>query len=139
MILESIGDYLQNTASAFGAHASQGTLGTNIFLGKMPASPDYCITVYEYEGMQPHETMGTSPYSIDKPRIQVVVRGARDDYPTARDGLTTIRGIIAGITDKTISGTKVLRVASIGSSIPLGLDDKDRPRLAANFQVFVER
>ncbi len=33
MILEALGDYLQNTGGAFGAHASQGTLGTNIFLG----------------------------------------------------------------------------------------------------------
>ena len=131
MILESIGDYIQSN--------SLGTLGTNLFLGKMPATPDYCITVYEYEGMEPHETMGAAPYSIDKPRIQVVVRAARDDYPAARDGLNAIRVLIAGITDTTISGTRVLRVTSIGSSIPLGLDDKDRPRLAANFQVFVER
>ena len=46
-ILESIGDYLQNTASAFGAHASQGTLGTNLFLGVLPETPDACVAVYE--------------------------------------------------------------------------------------------
>jgi hypothetical protein len=38
-ILESVGDYLQNTASAFGAHASQGTLGTSIFLGDFTRNP----------------------------------------------------------------------------------------------------
>lgn len=131
MILEALGDHLQTNAV--------GTLGTNIFLGKMPATPDYCITLYEYEGMAPTESFGGNPYDIDMPRIQVVVRGARDDYPTARDAVNTIRGILADITDVTISSTKVLRVASLGAFIPLGLDDKDRPRIAANFQAYVER
>jgi hypothetical protein len=139
MILEALGDYLQNTASAFGPHATQGTLGTNIFLSKMPDSPDYCITLYEYEGMAPQESFGGNPFDIEMPRIQVIVRGARDDYPTARDGVNTIRELLADITDVTISSTKVLRVASLGSTIPLGLDDKDRPRIAANFQAYVER
>jgi hypothetical protein len=131
LILEALGDYLQTN--------SVGTLGTNIFLGKMPASPDYCITLYEYEGMAPKESFGGNPYDVDMPRIQVVVRGARDDYPTARDAVNTIRGLLADITDVTISSTKVLRVASLGAFIPLGLDDKDRPRIAANFQAYVER
>lgn len=131
MILEALGDYLQTN--------SVGTLGTNIFLGKMPASPDYCITLYEYEGMAPVESFGGSPYDVDMPRIQVVVRGARDDYPAARDGAKTIRDLLSDLTDITISSTKVLRVASLGSTIPLGLDDKDRPRIAANFQAYVER
>lgn len=131
MILEALGDHIQTNGL--------GTLGTNLYLGKMPASPDYCITLFEYEGMQPLENMGSAPYSIDMPRIQVMVRGARDDYPTARDGLQAIRELLAGITDVTISSTKILRVASVGSLIPLGLDDKDRPRLTANFQCYVER
>ena len=131
MILEALGDYLVTN--------SLGTLGTNIFLSKMPASPDYCICLYEYEGMGPEESFGNTAYDIDKPRIQIVVRGARDDYPTARDGAKVIRDLLANITNVTISSTKVLRVASLGSTIPLGLDDKDRPRIAANFQAYVER
>ena len=89
--------------------------------------------------MAPKESFGGNPYDVDMPRIQIVVRGARDDYPTARDGAKTIRDLISDITDVTISSTKVLRVASLGSTIPLGLDDKDRPRIAANFQAYVER
>jgi hypothetical protein len=131
VILEALGDYLQTN--------SIGTLGTNIFLGKMPATPDYCICLYEYEGMGPEETFGSAGYDIDKPRIQIVVRGTRDDYPTARNGAKTIRDLLAALTDVTISSTKVLRVASLGSTIPLGLDDKDRPRISANFQAYVER
>jgi hypothetical protein len=89
--------------------------------------------------MQPKESFGTAAYDIDMPRIQVVVRGARDDYPTARDKAKTIRDLLSDLTDVTISSTKVLRVASLGAFIPLGLDDKDRPRIAVNFQAYVER
>ncbi len=131
MILEALGDYLQTN--------SIGTLGTNLFLGKMPDSPDYCVCLYEYEGMAPMQSFGGNPYDVDMPRIQIVVRGARDDYPTARDGAKSIKDILSDITDVTLSSTKVLRVASLGSTIPLGLDDKDRPRIAANFQAYVER
>ena len=131
MILEALGDYLQTN--------SIGTLGTNIFLGKMPANPDYCITLYEYEGMAPVESFGGAPYDIDMPRIQIVVRGARDDYPTARDGAKAVRDLLSDLTNVTISSTNILRVASLGAFIPLGLDDKDRPRIAANFQAYVER
>ena len=58
-ILESVGDYLQNTASAFGAHASQGTLGTSIFLAVLPETPDACVAVYENAGSSPTFTMGS--------------------------------------------------------------------------------
>ena len=64
-ILESIGDYLQNTSSAFGAHASQGTLGTTLFLGTLPESPDVCTAVYENSGTPPAFTMGSGGIAID--------------------------------------------------------------------------
>jgi hypothetical protein len=61
-ILESVGDYLQNTASAFGAHTSQGTLGTDIFLAVLPESPDACVAIYENSGSSPTFTMGAGWY-----------------------------------------------------------------------------
>lgn len=131
MILEALGDYL---------HGKEGlTQGTNLFLAKMPDSPDVCVTLYEYEGMVPKESFGGNPYDIDMPRVQVVVRASRDDYPTARDKAKAVRDLLADLTDITISNTRILRVASTGGTFPLGLDDKDRPRISLNFQVFVER
>jgi len=131
MILEALGDHLNGT---FGL-----TQGTNLFLSKMPDTPDLCVTIYEYEGTLPTEHFGGNPYDVDQPRIQVVCRASRDDYPTARDKINDIRGSLADLTDITISSTKILRVASVGAFIPLGLDDRDRPRVAANFQCYVER
>jgi hypothetical protein len=138
-ILESIGDYLQNTASAFGAHASQGTLGTNLFLATLPESPDVCTAVYENSGTPPAFTMGTGGIVIDYPMLQIISRAAKEDYPTARDKIEDIRNLLASITNVTISGVHVLRIEPMGSVNPLGIDPKQRPLLSVNFRCLVRK
>ena len=44
-ILEAVGDYLVTN--------SQGVLGTSLFLGVLPESPDVCVAVLESEGSSP--------------------------------------------------------------------------------------
>jgi hypothetical protein len=136
-ILESIGDYLQNTSSAFGAHASQGTLGTNLFLATLPESPDACTAIYENSGTPPAFMMGDGGIAIDYPMLQIISRATKEDYPTARDKIEVIRNLLASITDVTISGVHVLRIEPMGSVNPLGIDSKQRPLLSVNFRCLV--
>lgn len=128
-ILEAVGTYLQTQG--------QGTLGTNLFLGRMPSSPDVCVGVFEYEGAIPSETFGNAATAIDRPRVQVLVRAGRDDYPTARNQARTIRGILGAVTQTTLSGITVLRIRPTGSVNPLGPDENDRPMISVNFEVMV--
>lgn len=128
-VLEAIGDYLV-------AH-SQGTLGTNLFLSMMPNDPDTCVAIYEEEGGEPLFSLGTEGIQIDQPNIQVVVRSVRDDYPAARDKADQIRGLLAAMTDVTISGVRILRISPLGSVLPMGVDDKFRPMVAVNFRCMV--
>jgi hypothetical protein len=138
-ILESIGDYLQNTSNAFGAHSSKGTLGTTLFLGTLPESPDVCTAVFENSGTPPAFTMGTGGIAIDYPMLQVICRAGREDYPTARDAVEEIRNLLASVTDVTISGVHVLRIEPMGSVNPLGVDPKQRPLLSVNFRCLVRK
>ena len=128
-VLESLGDYIDTNTSL--------TLGTNLFLARMPDTNALVVALYEYQGSPVSEVMGSSGYVVDRPRVQVMVRGTRDDYPTARDVAQTIRESLALITDQTISGIRVLRVTSIGSVNALGYDENDRPLVSANFEVAV--
>ena len=121
-ILESVGDYLQNTASAFGAHASQGTLGTNLFLGTLPDSPDVCVAVYENAGSSPVFTMGSGGIRVDYPMLQIITRATREDYPTARDKAEDIRILLASVLEQTISGVHIMRIEPMGSVNQLGED-----------------
>lgn len=128
-VIESIADYLNTNG--------QGTAGTDMFIGRMPDAPDSCICLYEYEGQPPMENFGSSAFSIEMPRIQIVTRSTRENYPTARDKAVTIRNLLAAISEQTISGKRILRVQSLGSAVPLGYDSNDRPKFAMNFQVMV--
>ena len=125
-ILESIGDYLQNTSSAFGAHSSQGTLGTDLFLGTLPESPDACVAVYENAGSSPTFTM-----------LQIICRAGREDYPTARDKAENIRVLLASVLETTISGVHIMRIEPMGSVNQLGVDPKYRPLISVNFRCLV--
>ena len=73
-VLEDAADHLEDNGL--------GTVGTDIFLSVLPQSPDVCTALFEYAGSAPKETMGTM---LARPRLQVVCRAGRDDYPTARD------------------------------------------------------
>lgn len=136
-ILESIGDYLQNSAGAFGAHSSQGTLGTNLFLGTLPDAPDACVAVYENAGSSPAFTMGTGGIVVDYPMLQIITRAAREDYPTARDKAENIRVLLASVLETTISGVHIMRIEPMGSINQLGVDPKYRPLISVNFRCLV--
>lgn len=56
-----------------------GTLGT-LTLGAMPASPDVVGTIYSYGGQAPERRFGVVGIGYDKPSIQIVFRGAPNDY-----------------------------------------------------------
>jgi Bacteriophage minor capsid protein len=128
-VLEAVGDYL--------AANGHGTLGTDLFLGRMPETPDLCRAVYEYEGAPPVETMGAAATAVDKPRIQVLCRGGRDDYPAARDEAQEIRALLGAVASVTLSGIVVLRIRPLGSVNSLGPDGNDRPLVTVNFEAFV--
>lgn len=127
---------------AIGAHlASQGhgTLGMDIFLGRMPETSVPTVGIYEYEGGAPIEMMGAGVAPIELPRIQIVVRGTADTYPETRDKVLAIRDALQQITEQELSGVSVMRVRALGSILPLGFDSQDRPTVAANFECVVRR
>ena len=130
-VLEAVGTYIDSNSGDL-------TIGTNLFLSKMPNSPDYCVTVYEYSGIAPIETFGATAFEIDRPSLQIVVRATRDDYVTARDKAQTLQTLICALTNVSVSGVTVLRVKSAGSVLPLGVDDLDRPRVSFNVDCFVD-
>lgn len=136
-ILESVGDFLQNTSSAFGAHASQGTLGTNIFLAVLPDDPDACVAIYENAGSSPTFTMGAGGIRIDYPMLQIICRGGREDYPTTRDKAESIRILLASVLEQSVSGVHIMRVEPMGSVNLLGVDPKYRPLISVNFRCLV--
>ena len=128
-ILEAVGDYVQAQG--------QGTLGVNLFLGMMPETPDACVCIYESQGLAPMMTMGAAAFAVEQPGLQVIARGARGDYPGARDKAKAVRALLAAVTETTLSGVHVMRISADGSMLPMGEDQNGRPMVSTNFSCAV--
>lgn len=129
-LVEAVGSYLQTN--------SMGVLGTSMFVGLLPSAPDACIAIYEGDAGAPLETAGSAATAVERVELRVVVRASRDDYATARDKALTIRSLLAGITEQTLSGIRVLRISAQTWVIPAGNDDNDRPHFTVRFLAHVE-
>lgn len=130
-MLESLAARLQS--------ASVATSGTDLFIGIMPNSPDLCVALYEYAGAGPLEVLTDDASTLERPSVQVMTRGPRNDYPAARALMVSVRDALTGITNETISGVTFLRVAEISSINALGVDENERPRFTLSLQTVVER
>ena len=114
------------------ASDGHGTVGTNLFIGLMPDAPDACSTVYEGVGPGLIEHFGGG-VALDLVSVQVTIRGARDDYPTARNLALSIRNDLADITEETVSEVRILRMKPEGYINSIGRDPEDRPLFTINF------
>jgi hypothetical protein len=119
--------------------ASVAVTASTLFIGLMPTSPDVCVALYEYAGSPPMEVFVNNAATIEMPSVQVMTRAGRNDYPTAKALMESVRDVLTGITDETISGVRFLRVNAISSINYLNTDDNDRPRFTLSLQVFMER
>ncbi|MGA1036649.1 MAG: minor capsid protein [Ilumatobacteraceae bacterium] len=126
-LLDEVGAYLETEIGSL-------TLGTNLFLGRMPDDPDTCVTVYEYGGDAPVNTMGSDAMPpVEQPRIQILVRAS--GYSTARTLALSCWTAVEAILNENLSGTRYHRVSANQSPFPLERDSQDRVLFAQNFRV----
>jgi len=130
-ILEALGAYIDTNRGDL-------TIATNLFLSKMPDTPDVCVCIYENQGSGPLMTFGATAIQVDRPSVQISVRAARDDYATARDLAQALRTLVSGITNVSSSGVNIIRVEPTGSFYPLSVDQLERPRVVFNLDCHVE-
>jgi len=124
MLLEDIGNYLEQNGI--------GVLGTDIFLGQLPASPDNVVALFEYAGYPPWLKL-----SCERPGLQVRVRSTH--YTTGRTKIEKVTQVLHGVTEQTINGVRYVIIQAEQSPFPLGRDENGRIEWAVNFTVMKER
>jgi hypothetical protein len=129
-VLEALGAYID-------ANRQDLTIGVNLFLSKMPDTPDVCVCIYETQGSAPIMTFGATAIQLDRPNVQISVRAGRDNYAAARDMAQTLRTLVAGIVNVTSSNVLIMRAEPTGSFYPLGVDQLERPRVVFNMDCHV--
>ncbi len=109
------------------------TLGTNLFLGRLPDTPDKCVAVFETSGMGPVDTAGGSTLpAFTQPRFQAMVRAA--DYASAASLAEDIFKKVQLIDNEALSGTRYLRAEAIQEPYALDRDSQERMVFVCNYQ-----
>ena len=124
MMLNEIGTYLQSQGT--------GTLGTDLFLGLMPDQPDNCTALFEYAGSPPD-----LHWPGEYPGLQVRVRNK--SYGAGREKIGKIMGLLHGLHESELSGTRYLLVKARGSPEVLKRDNNNRIEWFVNFEIIKER
>ncbi len=113
-----------------------GTVGTDLFKGWMPATPDACVVVLETGGTSPDPGFGSSTVRTERPTVQVIARGAPDDYTgprtKAQDAWDALEAVEA---PQQLSGTTYWSVQALQNPFPMDRDDNDRFLFSANFLI----
>jgi hypothetical protein len=111
-----------------------GTVGTDIFAGRMPDSPDTCVAVSEYGGSAPdYVHNGTTP-QFESLRFQVKSRakGYATAEAKAQAVFTALKPLIA---TTVLSGTTYKQITPIQSPFPAEYDGQNRTIFVQNFEV----
>lgn len=126
--LPEIGTYL-----AANVTAQTLTLGTNLFLGRLPDTPDICVAVIETAGQSGVDAMGGSSLpAYTRPRVQVLVRAVA--YSDASGLAEDIYKQMQKIDNESLSGVYYLRANGMQSPFYLERDIEERAVFSCNYQ-----
>lgn len=129
--LEEIGTRLQGQGI--------GTVGTNIFLGRVPDAPDDVVGVLPTGGLEAIRTMGAPNLAL-RPSFQILARSktvqaARDKVQASRTALHGFSGILTG----GAQSASYLEIKALQSEgFPIAPDANGRHRWVCNFQAHKE-
>lgn len=112
-----------------------GTVGTDLHMGWMPNEPDVSGAVYEYGGERAEHGFGTPGVKFENPSVQVVFRGAPQDYEGPRAKAETAFLKLAEVQARELSGTRYLIVRPKQSPFEMKRDEAMRVYIACNFDV----
>lgn len=109
-----------------------GVVGTTIFLGAMPATPDACCSLREYGGAPPEFGFGAPGIAFERPTLQIVFRGVPGDYAGPRAQAETAYRGLAQVEASVVGGTFYHLIHPQQAPFLLDTDDSKRVRIAFN-------
>ncbi|MGE3510707.1 MAG: minor capsid protein [Vicinamibacterales bacterium] len=115
-------------------YAGAGIKGTSIFVGRMPDSPDECVSVMPYQGLPPMYVQERSGPAYQRPSFQVLIRGARDSTLATEARAAAIHDYLAAVSNQSVNGTFYLAIRPNAPAFPLTRDGNDRDLWVVNAQ-----
>ena len=128
-VLTDIGTYLNDASIS----TQDLTLGTNLFLGRLPETPDNCVGVIQTAGVAPTDTFGTSFPPLETQGLQTLVRATT--YATAEALAVELMKSLASVANQTLTSTLYLKIEAQQSPFALERDNQERLVMSCNFLV----
>jgi len=108
-----------------GAALGLTAIGTDVFISKMPPSPDACVTLYDTGGIEGDGY----PEAATHPMVTVHVRGDVAGYQAAYALALAIRTYLYGLGEVTTGDYRYFRIWPSNEPLLVGYDRQDRPML----------
>lgn len=109
------------------------TPGTDLFIGREPASPDNIVTLFDTPGGGPWLGMRKEDGRYDYSAFQIRIRNR--GYDEAMSLGWDLVGILHGIGNQTINNTLYTLVEALDDPALLDWDDNNRARVVVNFAI----
>ena len=125
---------LPELSTFFTSSSGTGTLGTDLFLGALPDSPDTCAALYEYPGEPPEGRLGTDrAWSYETPHVQVRVRST--SYAAGRTLIEQYYQKTARLVNREITGVYYVGADALQAPFSLSRDENNRWHFAFNMRI----
>jgi hypothetical protein len=107
------------------------TFGTDLFIGKEPAKPINCVTIFDTSGFAP--ALGLVNQGYEYPSIQIRVRNTK--YINGWDLIEDIKTALHGLAQQTVNGTLYSVIYCSSGPALLDWDDNGNVRFVVNFNI----
>lgn len=124
---------LDEIAAYIIANVPGHALGTTLFMGTMPDTPNVCTAIFEYGGPQPNDGFGNVGLRDETPGLQVNTRGNGYDYAASKARMDAIYKALPKIQGMILSGTKYRMVQPVQTPFPQPRDSTNRVIFTCNF------
>lgn len=111
---------------------ADSSIGTDVYVGKIPSSPDNCTVIFD-SGGRPSMLTYNEEEKLEYPSIQVYVRN--NDYRTAMGVASSIISRLHGRANETWNGTYYALIKHLNGPMFLEWDDNQRVIIVSNFNV----
>lgn len=106
-----------------------GTVATDIFIGKLPATPDNCVALFGLPGQVIGDAREVA--SLHFPRVQAIIRN--ESYDLASNKMEAVRTALHNKYGLDWTSWRVMRMHAEQEGGPIGQDDQGRFEFSINF------
>jgi len=124
-------DFLNELADYAVTQTGIGTVGTDVFVEELPATPDNCQAIFGLPGTIIGDQREVA--SLAFPRVQLISRA--ESYETASDNMTAWRTALHNKYGIILPNFRIMRCHAEQEGGPIGQDDQGRFEFSINFIV----